>query len=57
MEDHALESVPENQRQNWLQITWGTAGIVTTLIQLFIGALVTFVAGLKLGVLAGILVT
>lgn len=57
MEDHALESVPADQRQNWLQITWGTAGIVTTLIQLFIGALVTFVAGLKLGVLAGITVT
>jgi cytosine permease len=57
MEDHALESVPEDHRQNWLQITWGTAGIVTTLIQLFIGALVTFVAGLKLGLLAGVLVT
>ena len=57
MEDHALESVPNDQRQNWLQITWGTAGIVTTLIQLFIGALVTFVAGLTLGVLAGVLVT
>ena len=57
MEDHALESVPDDQRQNWLQITWGTAGIVTTLIQLFIGALVTFVAGLKLGILAGVTVT
>jgi len=57
MDDHALEAVPDDQRQNWLQITWGTAGIVTTLIQLFIGALVTFVAGIKLGVLAGVLVT
>lgn len=57
MDDHALEAVPDNQRQNWLQITWGTAGIVTTLIQLFIGALVTFVAGIKLGVMAGVLVT
>lgn len=57
MEDHALESVPTDQRQNWLQLTWGTAGIVTTLIQLFIGALVTFVAGLWLGIAAAVLVT
>lgn len=57
MDDHALEAVPDDQRQNWLQITWSTAGIVTTLIQLFIGALVTFVAGIKIGIMAGILVT
>lgn len=57
MDDHALEAVPDDQRQNWLKITWSTAGIVTTLIQLFIGALVTFVAGIKIGILAGILVT
>ena len=30
-----------------------TAGTVTTLIQLFIAALVTFVAGRKRGILAG----
>jgi cytosine permease len=57
MDDHALEAIPDDQRQSWLQITWGTAGIVTTLIQLFIGALVTFVAGIKIGIMAGILVT
>ncbi len=56
-DDHALEAVPDSQRQNWLQITWSTAGIVTTLIQLFIGALVTFVAGIKIGLMAGVLVT
>ena len=53
MEDHALESMPDDQRQNWLQITGGMAGTVTTLIQLFIAALVTFVAGRKRGILAG----
>ncbi|MEO8806949.1 MAG: hypothetical protein ABI433_12775 [Burkholderiaceae bacterium] len=43
--DHALESVPRDARQNWLTLSWNTAGIVTTLVQLFFGALVTFVAG------------
>ncbi|RXT08033.1 cytosine permease [Ammoniphilus sp. CFH 90114] len=57
IEDHALEQVPESERQGWLQLSWGTAGIVTTLIQLFFGALVTFVAGIKLGIIAGIFVT
>ena len=53
MEDHALESMPVDQRPNRLQITGGMAGTVTTLIQLFIAALVTFVAGRKRGILAG----
>ncbi|MDI9335118.1 MAG: cytosine permease [Cytophagales bacterium] len=57
MEDHALESVPDEARQGWLRLTWNTAGIVTTLIQLFFGALATFVAGFKLAVMAGIFVT
>lgn len=57
IEDHALDKVPDSERQGWLQLSWGTAGIVTTLIQLFFGALVTFVAGIKIGIIAGILVT
>ncbi|MGE5701426.1 MAG: purine-cytosine permease family protein [Clostridia bacterium] len=57
IEDHALESVPESARQGWLSLSWNTAGIATTLIQLFFGALVTFVAGIKIGILAGLIVT
>lgn len=57
IEDHALESVPRDARQNWLTLSWNTAGIVTTLVQLFFGALVTFVAGFKLALLAGACVT
>ncbi|MCU7813976.1 MAG: hypothetical protein KZQ89_08150 [Candidatus Thiodiazotropha sp. (ex Lucinoma kastoroae)] len=38
-EDHALESVPEAARKGWLQISWNTAGLVTTLVMLFFGAL------------------
>lgn len=56
MEDHALEPVPASERQNWLSLSWNTAGIVTTLIQLFLGALVAFVAGLKIAVLSGVFV-
>ncbi|VVE54860.1 purine-cytosine permease-like transporter [Pandoraea horticolens] len=55
-DDHALEAVPDGERQNWLQLSWSTAGIVTTLIQLFVGALVTFVAGIRIGLLAGVFV-
>lgn len=57
IEDHALEMVPESARQNWLKLSWSTAGIVTTLVQLFFGALVTFVAGFKIALLAGVFVT
>ena len=56
MEDHALEAVPEGSRKGWLSLSWSTVGIVTTLVQLFIGALTTFVAGLHIAVLAGITV-
>lgn len=57
IEDHALDSVPDADRRSWLTLSWNTAGIVTTLVQLFFGALVTYVAGLKLALLAGALVT
>lgn len=56
-DDHALETVPESARHGWLRLTWSTAGIVTTLIQMFVGALVTFVAGIKIGIIAGLFVT
>jgi len=57
MEDHALEPVPDKDRQGWLALTWSTSGIVVSLVQLFFGALVTFVAGIKIGLIAGVLVT
>ncbi|CAM3143111.1 MULTISPECIES: purine-cytosine permease family protein [Pseudomonas] len=56
-DDHSLSPVPEDARHGWLQLSWSTTGIVTTLIQIFIGALVTFVAGIWMGVMAGLLVT
>ena len=56
-EDHALEAVPDGDRQSWWQISWSTAGIGTTLIALFVGALATFAAGIKIGVLAGVFVS
>ena len=56
-DDHALEPVPGGARQNWLQLSWSTAGIVTTLVQLFLGALTTFVAGFRIAIVAGVAVT
>ncbi|MBT8446850.1 MAG: cytosine permease [Gammaproteobacteria bacterium] len=56
IEDHALERVPAGQRAGWLELSWSTVGIVTTLIQLFVGAYVAFVAGIKLALIAGALV-
>ena len=56
-EDHALDVVPLEERRNWLTLSWNTAGIVTTLVQLFFGALVTFVAGFQIAFLAGLTVT
>jgi cytosine permease len=56
IEDHALERVPDEARQGWLSLTWSTAGIVVSLVQLFFGALVCFVAGIKIALIAGIVV-
>ena len=44
------------QRKSGWSLAWSTTGIVTTLIQLAIGSYVTAVAGVALGVLAGVLV-
>jgi cytosine permease len=56
IEDHALEAVPRGDRHSWLKISWNTVGIVTTLVQIFVGALITFVAGMKIGMIAGVFV-
>ncbi len=56
IEDHALERVPDAQRHSWLDLSWNTVGIVTTLIQLYIGAMICFAAGIYIGMLAGITV-
>jgi cytosine permease len=55
IDDHALEAVPIGDRKSWVSLTWNTAGIVTTLIILFFGALVCFAAGVRIAILAGFL--
>jgi cytosine permease len=54
MEDHALERVPDAERENWLKIAWNTTGLITTLVILFFGAVVCFVAGAKIALAAGV---
>jgi cytosine permease len=56
IEDNALEPVPLSERKSWLSLSWNTVGIVTTLVALYIGALLTFVAGFELGLIAGSIV-
>ena len=56
IEDHALERVPDAARQGWLALSWNTSGVVVSLVQLFFGALVTFVAGFQVAVIAGLIV-
>jgi cytosine permease len=53
IEDHALERVPDGERENWLKIAWNTVGLVTTLVIMFFGAVVCFVAGVRIALLAG----
>jgi len=53
IEDHALERVPDGERENWLKISWNTVGLITTLVIMFFGAVVCFVAGIKIALLAG----
>jgi len=54
IEDHALERVPSAERENWLALSWNTAGLITTLVILFFGALVCFVAGTRIALAAGV---
>lgn len=56
IEDNALEPVPLSERRSWPSLTWNTVGIVTTLVALYLGALLTFVAGFKLGLIGGTIV-
>ncbi len=54
MEDYALERVPASERKGWLTMSWNTTGLVTTLVMLYLGSLVCFVAGVKIALMAGI---
>ena len=56
MEDHALEPVPKEDRKSWIQLSWSTVGIVTTLLQLYLGAFLSFTAGIKIALIAGFLI-
>lgn len=56
MEDHALTAVPESERRSGWGLMTNTAGIASTLIQLAIGGLVTLIAGVWWGILAGVFV-
>lgn len=55
IEDHALERVPDGERHGWLAMSWNTVGIVTTLVQVYVGALITFIAGMKIALLSGVI--
>lgn len=55
-DDHALESVPPEDRRSWLKLSWNTVGIVTTLVALYLGALLTFVAGVRVALTGGLIV-
>lgn len=57
IEDHALQRVPEQDRQSWFKLSWNTMGIVSTLVILLIGALVSFTAGAYLGIVAALIAT
>jgi hypothetical protein len=56
IDDYALERVPDHERAGWLKLSWNTAGIVTTLIQLFFGAVLAFASGMTIAVHSGIFV-
>jgi len=57
IEDHALQRVPVEERKSWQNLSWNTMGIVSTLVQLLVGGVVTFTAGIWVGLIAAILVT
>lgn len=54
MDDHALERIPENERKSWIQLSNNTMGVCSTIVIMMFGALATFSAGMKLGLLAGV---
>ncbi|KUO74503.1 MAG: purine-cytosine permease-like transporter [Desulfosporosinus sp. BRH_c37] len=57
IEDHALQRVPDEERKSWRNLSWNTMGIVSTLVQLLVGGVVTFTAGIWVGIIAAIMVT
>jgi len=57
IEDYALSRVPLEERKSWLNLAWNTMGITSTLVQLLIGAIVTFTAGIAIGILAAVIIT
>ena len=42
IEDHALQRVPLSERKSWLNLSWNTMGIVSTLVQLLVGGVVEY---------------
>lgn len=56
IEDYALTAVPAEARRSGWGLLMNTSGIVSTLIQLAIGASVTLIAGVFWGILAGVIV-
>lgn len=56
IEDHALQRVPMKERKSWLNLAWNTMGITSTLVQLLVGGIVTFTAGIYVGLAAAVVV-
>jgi len=56
IEDNALQRVPMSERKSWLNLSWNTMGIASTLVELLIGAIVTFTAGIVAGMVAAVIV-
>ncbi len=57
IEDHALQRVPMDERKSWLNLSWNTMGITSTLVELLVGGIVSFTAGIFMGLVAAIIVT
>jgi purine-cytosine permease-like protein len=54
VDDHALDPVPAEERKSGWALSWMAVGIVTTLVQLLLGGIVTATAGVAVGVVAGV---
>lgn len=54
MEDQAAERVPNGERQNRLKISSNTVGSITKRVVMFFGAVVCFVAGVKIALMTGV---
>ena len=56
IDDYSLNRVPEEQKKSGWALSWLSMGIVSTLVQLLIGSYVAAVAGMKLAILADVVV-